>query len=125
VAKTNAMVRLACGARPDWTPQNRGDRGVRWSEAARLLWPQTALGVLAFTAFATAGWTATLWALPLAGGLLAAIPLCVLTAEPRFGRWLCDRRIAAIPEEIGAYAGHNAYSRREPGMTLLPQPEAD
>ncbi len=119
-AKTGAMLRLAFGARHGWTSQNRSDRGVTWGEAARLLWPQTGLGVLVFAGFAGAGWTATLWALPLAGGLLAAIPLCVLTADPRFGRWLRDRQIAAIPEE-------HPFGPSVPvaGLALLPQAESD
>ena len=41
-------VRRALG----WRPQNRDDRGVSWGEATRLLWPQTALGVLVFAGFA-------------------------------------------------------------------------
>jgi membrane glycosyltransferase len=121
VAKTGAMLRLAFGARSGWRPQNRRDRGVTWGEAAGLLWPQTALGALVFGGFLIAGWTATLWALPLAGGLLAAIPLAVLTADPRLGRWLSERQIAAIPEEHPARA-------RVPGVTglaLRPQSEAD
>jgi membrane glycosyltransferase len=120
-AKTGAMLRLAFGAHPVWTPQNRSDRGVTWGEAARLLWPQTGLGLLAFAGFAVAGWTPVLWALPLAGGLLAAIPLCVLTADPRFGRWLRDRQIAAIPEE-------HPFGPRAPavtGLAFLPQAESD
>ena len=94
---------------------------MTWGEAARLLWPQTVLGMLAFAGFATAGWTATLWALPLAGGLLAAIPLCVLTADPRFGRWLRDRQIAAIPEEHPVGPRSPAVT----GLALLPQAEPD
>ena len=120
-AKTGAMLRMAFGARSDWTPQNRSDRGVTWGEAAQLLWQQTGLGVLVFAGFATAGWTATLWALPLAGGLLAAIPLCVLTADPRFGRWLRDRQIAAIPEEHPVGPRSPAVT----GLALLPQAEPD
>ena len=120
-AKTGAMLRMAFGARSGWTPQNRSDRGVTWGEAAQLLWQQTGLGVLVFAGFATAGWTATLWALPLAGGLLAAIPLCVLTADPRFGRWLRDRQIAAIPEEHPVGPRSPAVT----GLALLPQAEPD
>ncbi len=100
VAKTAAMLRQVFGKITAWTPQNRADRRVGWGEATRLLWPQTALGALVFTGFASAGWVATLWALPLAGGLLVAIPLCVVTADPRVGRWLHRRQIAAVPEEI-------------------------
>jgi membrane glycosyltransferase len=99
VARTGAMIGLLIGVRPRWTTQNRNERGVSWGEAARLLWPQTLLGVLVFACFASAGRTATLWAMPLAGGLLVAIPFCVLTANQRLGRWLRERQIAAIPEE--------------------------
>jgi membrane glycosyltransferase len=80
---------------------------------------------LAFAGFATAGWTATLWALPLAGGLLAAIPLCVLTADPRFGRWLRERQIAAIPEEVGVRGWRPVSAHHETALALLPQPEPD
>jgi membrane glycosyltransferase len=99
LSKTIAITRLLLGASAGWAPQNRTDRGVGWGEAARLLWPHTLLGVVVFAAFASAGWHAALWALPLAGGLLVAIPLCVVTAAPWFGAWLRRRGIAAIPEE--------------------------
>jgi membrane glycosyltransferase len=102
VTKTGVMLRLALGGRIAWTGQNRADRGVGWGEASRLLWPQTLLGIATFSAFAVGGWTAALWALPLAGGLLVSIPLCVLTADPRLGRWLRERQIAAVPEEFSA-----------------------
>ncbi len=100
VAKCGGLIRLAFGARVVWIPQNRGDRSVSWCEATRLLWPQTLIGLLVFGGFAAGGVTPTLWALPLAGGLLMAIPLCVLTADPRVGRWLRERQVAAVPEEI-------------------------
>jgi membrane glycosyltransferase len=100
VSKTATTLRLLLGMRPAWLPQNRTDRGVPWGEAARLLWPHTLLGLLVFAAFAHAGWRTVLWAAPLAGGLVLAIPFCVLTAHPRFGRWLRRRRIAAVPEEL-------------------------
>ena len=99
VAKTLCMLRLALGSGPGWTPQNRADRGVTWAEAARLLWPQTLIGIAAFACFAAASWTAVLLALPLAGGLLVAIPFCVLTSAPRAGAWLREAGLAAIPEE--------------------------
>jgi membrane glycosyltransferase len=43
-----------------------------------------------------------LWALPFAGGLLVAIPFCVVTADPGFSAWLRRHGIAAVPEEIRA-----------------------
>ena len=100
VSKTGTTVRLLLGTRAAWLPQNRSDRGVSWAEAARLLWPHTAIGAVAFAAFAHAGWRTVLWAAPLAGGLVLAIPFCVLTASPRFGAWLRRHRVAATPEEL-------------------------
>lgn len=100
VAKTAALLRLALGTPAPWTPQNRNDRGVGWPEAARLLWPQTLLGVVVFAGFAQAGWVAMLWTIPFAGGLLLAIPFCVVTANARVSRWMRDHGVAAIPEEL-------------------------
>jgi membrane glycosyltransferase len=97
--KTLAMIRLALGARPGWLAQNRVVRGVGWGEAARMFWPHTAFGVVVFAAFTCASWDAVLWALPFAGGLLVAIPFCVLSADPRGSAGLRQRAIAAVPEE--------------------------
>ena len=121
VAKTCAMWSVARGERVNWVPQNRSDRGVTWREAGRLLWFQTALGVLAFAAFAVAGWNAVLWALAPAGGLLVAIPLCVWSAEPRIGRWMRVRQMAAVPEELPGPSRAPAIA----AITLRPQAQSD
>ena len=99
-AKTATTARILLGFRAAWTPQNRAGRGVTWSEAAWLLWPQTLLGLAVFACFASAGLNAVVWAIPFAGGLVLAIPCCVVTADPKFGRWLRDQRLAAVPEEL-------------------------
>ena len=99
VSKTLAMLRLAFGAKESWVAQNRTGLGVGWLHAARLLWPHTLTGIIVFAAFATAGWRPLLWAIPFAGGLVVAIPFCVVTAHPRIGQLL--KPIATIPEEAG------------------------
>jgi membrane glycosyltransferase len=101
VSKTLAMLRLALGRRPGWQPQNRADRGVSWAEAARLFWPHSLIGALAFATLWHAAPAMALLALPFAGGLLTSIPLCVLTAAPGFSGWLRAHGIAAMPEELG------------------------
>ena len=121
VAKTAAMLRLALGVPATWTPQNRNDRGVGWLEAARLLWLQTLSGVVVFAGFAHAGWATALWSTPFAGGLLVAIPFCVLTANGRVGRWMRDHRIAAVPEEL--FRSHEQTPVLMVG--LQPQEQAD
>jgi len=99
-AKSAVTFRILLGFKPAWTPQNRAGRGVSWSEAARLLWPQTILGLGVFACFARAGWTPVLWAAPFALGLVVAIPFCVVTASPAAGAWLRARQLAAVPEEL-------------------------
>jgi membrane glycosyltransferase len=94
------LAALPFGARTGWLPQNRADRGVAWSDGARLLWPHTLLGLAITAAFATASPTALALALPFTLGMVLAIPLCVLSADPRFSAWLRRRRIAATPEEL-------------------------
>jgi membrane glycosyltransferase len=100
VSKTLAMVRLIVTGQPGWLPQNRGDRSVGWREAVRLFWVHTIIGIGLLAGFAMAGWLALLWSLPFVGGLVVAVPFCVWSADPRFGQWLQQRGIAAVPEEI-------------------------
>lgn len=99
-SKTLAMARLGLGAGQGWTPQNRADRRVTWRESTRLLWPHTLFGALMLSGYAAGSWVAALWALPLAGGLLIAVPFCVLASSERVSRILQQRGIAAIPEEL-------------------------
>jgi len=110
VNKARFLMALPFGARMGWGAQNRAERDVGWGDAAGLLWFHTLAGLLAFGFLAlTAPW-AVWFALPWAGGLLLAIPFCVLTASPRLARFLVARGLAATPEEVHAAreAGSNA-----------------
>ena len=100
IHKTLVIGRLLLGARTGWLVQNRADRGVGWGEAARMFWPHTLIGLMAFAGFAASSWVMVLWATPWTIGLVLAIPFCVVTAHPRFSKWLAHHRIAAIPEEL-------------------------
>jgi membrane glycosyltransferase len=100
LSRTGAMLRLALRPRHGWPPQNREARRVSWAEAARLFWPHTLFGVAVFAALLSSSWLAALWAFPFAGGLVLAIPFCMLSAHPGLGRWLRRHRIAAVPEEL-------------------------
>jgi membrane glycosyltransferase len=87
-----------------WAPQNRADRGVAWADAARLLWPHTLSGAAVLALLLATAPPAALWALPWAGGLLAAIPFCVWTASPGLSARLRAARVAATPEELAGGA---------------------
>lgn len=94
------LAALPFGLKPGWVPQNRADRGVGWGDAARLLWPHTLCGLAVFGLLLAVAPGAAAWALPWAGGLLLAIPLCVVTAAPWLSALLRCRGLAATPEEL-------------------------
>jgi membrane glycosyltransferase len=98
--KTMFLATLPFGRRTGWAPQNRADRGIAWADAARLLWPHTLVGVGLTLAFAAVSLPALLLALPFTLGMMLAVPLCVLSADPALSAWLRARRIAATPEEL-------------------------
>ena len=120
VSKSLALLRLALGRRADWPAHNRLARGVTWAEAARMFWPHTLFGVVVFAALAAGSFWAALWALPFAGGLLCAIPFCVLTANPGVSELLRRWHVAAIPEELTRQAGGSATDA--PELALSPNP---
>ena len=94
------VLRAMAGRPAVWPAQNRDARRVSWGEAARLLWPHTLYGAVVFALLAMTSWWAVLWAAPFAGGLLLAIPFCVLTAEPAVSDWFARLGLAATPEEL-------------------------
>lgn len=99
--KAMFLATLPFGRRTGWAPQNRADRGIAWRAAARLLWPHTLVGVV-LTAMFAASPPALALALPFTLGMVFAIPLCVLSADPRVSAWLRERRFAATPEELAS-----------------------
>jgi membrane glycosyltransferase len=101
-SKAAAMLRVLLGAKPRWLPQNRTNRGVSWAEAWAQFWPHTLLGIVVFALLLQSSAWAALIALPFAGGLLVAVPFCVLTASPAWSAWLRRRGIAATPEELAS-----------------------
>ncbi len=100
--KAMFLATLPFGRRTGWTPQNRADRGIAWRDAARLLWPHSAIGVGLTALFASVSLPALLLALPFTLGMVLAIPLCVWSADPAVSAWLRQRGIAATPEELSA-----------------------
>ncbi|MFC3127038.1 glucans biosynthesis glucosyltransferase MdoH [Pseudoroseomonas globiformis] len=100
VDKALFLLRLPFGLRPGWLPQNRESRGVRWADAARLLWPQAAVGAVTLGGLALAGGTAWLWGLPVWLPLLLGIPFAWATAAPAPSAWMRRRGLCVMPEEL-------------------------
>ncbi len=113
------LIGLLFGKRVVWGGQVRDAYSLRWSEAARGLWPQTAMGLGLLWLIEARAPGALVWAAPILAGLGLAIPFAVLTASPAVGR-LCTRlRLCAIPEE---FAPHEALRALDGRLPALPQP---
>lgn len=99
VSVTLFMLGLPFGREIGWTSQQRDAAGISWLSAIRRLWFHALLGIglgLAFWQVFPA--TAWLWA-PFVAGLAGAIPLAVISADPRLGRLLAASGLCRIPEE--------------------------
>ena len=101
VAQTVFVLGMAMGRTIRWEPQLRDSRRLSWLEAARGLWPQTALGLLvAIPVLALGPPGARIWVALFCGPLLLAVPFAVLTSRLAVGRTLARLRLCAVPEEI-------------------------
>ncbi len=99
VSITLFMLGLPFGRQIGWAAQQRDAVGLSWADASRRLWLHTTLGLVLGLAFWQV-FPATFWLwLPFVVGLSASIPLAVVTADPRLGRWLAESRLCRIPEE--------------------------
>jgi len=99
-AHTMFLATLVFGGSVGWGGQARDDHAVPLSLAVAKLWPQTALGCACLGALAVAAPAAVPFALLIAGGLVVAIPLCVVTANPAVGAAAMRAGIGRLPEEI-------------------------
>ncbi|MBO0752278.1 MAG: glucans biosynthesis glucosyltransferase MdoH, partial [Bradyrhizobiaceae bacterium] len=98
-AHTAFLASLLFGGRVGWGGQTRDDHAVPLSLAARRLWPQTALGLACVAALAAFAPVAIPYALLIAGGLVLAVPLCVVTANRAVGAAAVAAGIGRLPEE--------------------------
>jgi len=99
LALTRFAIGLFFGQRIGWSAQQRSRDRLEWHEAARVLWPQTLIGLALGAWFAVfAPWALTFGA-PILVSLACAIPLAVGSAMPGAGQW--SRRIGLfdIPED--------------------------
>lgn len=83
-----------------WNCQQRDDKGVSLSEAARGLWLHCLIGVV----FALAAWQVSgmllLLFLPIVSGLVLSIPLSWISSRNSIGMWARKHKMFLIPEEM-------------------------
>lgn len=90
---------LCVGRTMGWTSQLRDEHTVSFASAISRLWLQTWIGAMGVSWFAKISGAALLYALPLAGSLVIAVPFAMLTALPGLGLVFARLGIARIPEE--------------------------
>ncbi len=94
------MVGLISGRQGGWATQSRDDHTVNISYAVKQFWPHTALGIVLTLTLYFSYKGATLLGLIFFGGLLASIPLAVITSQAWLGNLLMKYKLLSSPEEI-------------------------
>jgi membrane glycosyltransferase len=93
------VASILAGRDSGWSPQRRGDQGWPWTEVAyRHRWHVVTGAVLALVGYSIS-WQMAAWLSPAALGMMAAVPLSLVTGSPRVGRWARRPRLLRTPEE--------------------------
>ena len=94
------VVTNLMGRKVGWNAQSRGEGGQPLATLLRAHWMQMTAGVLiAVGSWYLAPWLFW-WLTPVFVGLILSAPLSLLLGSPRIGRWLRDRGLLLIPEEV-------------------------
>ncbi|OYX14519.1 MAG: glucan biosynthesis glucosyltransferase H [Rhizobiales bacterium 32-66-8] len=97
---TGGLARLSLGmARGSWNGQARDAHRISWRAALRGLWLPTVFSALVLLCLALLAPALLPWLLPLVAGGIVAVPIAVLTADPRVGAFMARHRLCALPEE--------------------------
>jgi membrane glycosyltransferase len=100
VSQSKALLDILLGRDSGWGAQTRDDGGVRWGDAVRRYFLHLMVGgASACLLFATSG-EGLAWAVPVVTGLVLAVPIVVLTADPAIGFAVLRLGLLATPEEI-------------------------
>ena len=99
IAQTRSLIEILMGRDAGWMVQQRQDGSLSWDDAKRHYLLHTLLG----GAVGAGAWITSpavfLWLSPVILGLALAIPLAVLTADPRLGERLRALGLFVTPEE--------------------------
>jgi membrane glycosyltransferase len=100
IAQTRSLIEILMGRDAGWVVQHREDGSLSWDDAKRDYLSHTVLG----GALGAGAWIISpavfLWLSPVILGLALAIPLAVLTADPRLGERLRALGLFVTPEEL-------------------------
>jgi membrane glycosyltransferase len=100
IAQTRSLIEILMGRDSGWVVQQREDGSLSWDDAKRDYLSHTVLG----GALGAGAWIISpavfLWLSPVILGLALAIPLTVLTADPRLGKRLRALGLFVTPEEL-------------------------
>src|SRR6056297_1884725 len=99
IALTRFAIGLFFGQRIGWSAQQRSRERLEWSEAARVLWPQTMIGLALGAWFAVFAPWAVIFGAPILLSLACAIPIAVGSAVPGAGWWSRRMGLFDIPED--------------------------
>jgi membrane glycosyltransferase len=91
---------ILAGRSVRWNPQRRNAADIYLSEAWRAHRGTLVIGGLFAVVLAFAAPQALIWTLPIAVGLLAAVPITVLTSRARLGAFCRRMKLLLIPEEV-------------------------
>jgi membrane glycosyltransferase len=99
LVQSSAVISILLGHDSGWRPQRRSDGQIPLRETARRYAGHTVFGLaLALASYLVAP-SLLLWMSPVVLGLSLAVPLAVLTAEPRLGQALQRAGLLQTPEE--------------------------
>jgi len=96
---TQFVLAALTGWRLDWKSPPRDNAATSWREALSRHGVHTLLAIAWAVAIVATSATFPWWLSPILGGLLAAIPLSVLTSRVGIGRALRERGLMLTPEE--------------------------
>lgn len=94
------MMNLALGRQGGWSSQARDDHTINISNAVKQFWPHTALGIALTLTLYLSHRNATYFGLLFFGGLLASIPLAVITSQSWLSNLMMKYKLLSSPEEI-------------------------
>jgi membrane glycosyltransferase len=102
VAHTLFVLGALTGWKLEWKSPPREANDVRWTEAARVFGPASALALVLSVALASTGSSALLWLLPIGLPIVLAVPFTVLTGSTRLGERVRAARLLMVPEECAS-----------------------